>query len=100
VVPTFFDWHEQPEPWPDSPRGRTRREIMARSKGLPIFRGWGVARAGLGFEEALEQARQLPPPTFDADRRLRDLDQLERHSEDTPTTGPRRPSRRRPPRRR
>jgi tRNA (guanine-N7-)-methyltransferase len=98
VVPTFFDWQEQPGPWPDSPQGRTRREIMARSKGLPIFRGWGVARAVLSWEEALAQARQLPPPTFDADRRLQALDQLERDTGESPAAGPR-PSAKHPPRR-
>jgi tRNA (guanine-N7-)-methyltransferase len=94
VVPTFFEWHEQSGPWPDSPQGRTRREIMARSKGLPIFRGWGIARGELSWERALEQARQLPPPTFDADRQLQTLDQLERDSGEASATPPRRPRRR------
>ncbi|MFN9373238.1 MAG: tRNA (guanine(46)-N(7))-methyltransferase TrmB [Planctomycetaceae bacterium] len=98
VVPTFFDWHEQSGTWPDSPQGRTRREIIARSKGLPIFRGWGVARYGLSWDEALAQARQLPPPTFDADRRLQALDQLERDTGESPATEPR-PSAKHPPRR-
>ena len=98
VAPTFFEWHEQPGPWPDSPQGRTRREIMARSKGLTIFRGWGVARAGLSWDDALAQARQLPPPTFDADRRLKALDQLERETGESPETGPR-PAANPPPRR-
>src|SRR5439155_24576741 len=39
VAPVFFDFAEQSRPWPDAPKGRTRREIIARSKGLPIFRG-------------------------------------------------------------
>src|SRR6478735_2599346 len=43
VGPVFFDFREHPQPWPESPRGRTRREIIARSKGLPIFRGIGTA---------------------------------------------------------
>jgi tRNA (guanine-N7-)-methyltransferase len=77
VVPVFFDFREQPGPWPDAPRGRTRREIIARAKGLPIFRGTGTAKAGLGEAEALALAEALPPPTFDADRRLRQLDRLE-----------------------
>jgi tRNA (guanine-N7-)-methyltransferase len=77
VVPVFFEFNEQPQPWPDSPRGRTRREIIARSKGLPIFRGLGVVRAGLGEAEAVRLAESLPPPVFDADRRLRQLDELE-----------------------
>jgi len=78
VVPVFFDFQEQPGRWPDAPKGRTRREIVALRKGLPVFRGWGLARNGLGEEEALALARSLPPPAFDADRRLRQLDALER----------------------
>jgi tRNA (guanine-N7-)-methyltransferase len=43
-----------------------------------VFRGWGTARAGLSPEEAVRLAEALPPPVFDADRRLRELDQMER----------------------
>src|SRR5262249_3504864 len=41
IVPVFFDFEERQTPWPDAPRGRTRREIMAMRRGLPIFRGVG-----------------------------------------------------------
>jgi tRNA (guanine-N7-)-methyltransferase len=74
VVPVFFDFHERIGRWSDAPKGRTRREIMALRRGLPVFRGSGPARTGLGLEEALRLAAALPPPTFDADRRLRQLD--------------------------
>jgi tRNA (guanine-N7-)-methyltransferase len=77
VVPVFFAFHEQPRTWPDAPKGRTRREIIALRRGLPVFRGWGEARPGLGEADALRLAESLPPPVFDADRRLRELDQLE-----------------------
>src|SRR5262249_52934046 len=76
VVPVFFDFQELPGPWPDAPKGRTRREIIALRRGLPVFRGWGTVRAGLSAEEAVRMAQALPPPLFDADRRLRELDQL------------------------
>lgn len=78
VVPVFFEFTERDTPWPDSPRGRTRREIMARSKGLPIFRGEGRARTDLDLEQARVLAESLPLPTFDADRRLVELDRMER----------------------
>jgi tRNA (guanine-N7-)-methyltransferase len=78
VVPVFFDFHAQPGHWPDAPKGRTRREIIALRRGLPIFRGWGAARAGLREGEALRLAGALPPPVFDADRRLQELDVVER----------------------
>src|SRR5438270_818203 len=78
VVPVFFDFHERIGRWPDAPKGRTRREIIALRRGLPIFRGSGPARADLVPEEAERLAAELPPPVFDADRRLRELDQAER----------------------
>jgi tRNA (guanine-N7-)-methyltransferase len=78
IVPVFFDFQEQQKPWPDSPKGRTRREIIALRRGLPVYRGWGKARPGLSEAEALKLAQTLPPPVFDSDRRLQELDHLER----------------------
>lgn len=81
VVPVFFEFHEQGRPWPDAPKGRTRREIIALRRGLPVFRGWGQARTEVSESEALSLAGTLPPPVFDADRRLRELDALEQADE-------------------
>ena len=78
LVPLFFDFHERIGRWPDAPKGRTRREIIALRRGLPIFRGSGTARARLSEVDALTLAEALPPPVFDADRRLRQLDEEER----------------------
>ena len=77
VVVPFIDLHERIGKWPDAPKGRTRREIMALRRGLPIFRGSGPARIGLSLEQAEAMARQLPPPVFDASRALRQLDRDE-----------------------
>jgi tRNA (guanine-N7-)-methyltransferase len=77
VVRHFFDLQERGGPWPDAPKGRTRREIIALRRGLPVFRGQGTARVGLDFAAAMHLAGQLPPPVFDADRRLRDMDEIE-----------------------
>jgi tRNA (guanine-N7-)-methyltransferase len=77
VVPHFFDFHERIGRWPDAPKGRTRREILALRRGLPVFRGSGPAKVGLSLEEAERLAEALPPPVFDADRRLRQLDEDE-----------------------
>jgi len=71
VVPFFFDFEEYERPWPDAPKGRTRREIIALRRGLPVFRGLGRAKIDLSEVEAMELAESLPAPTFDADRRLR-----------------------------
>lgn len=78
VVPMFFDFEEHQGPWPDAPRGRTRREIIALRRGLPVFRGVGRAKEGLSEADALRLAESLPPPVFDADRHLQELDALER----------------------
>lgn len=78
IVPLFFEFEQHSGVWSDSPRGRTRREIIALQEGLPVFRGSGLAKANLSFEAALKVAESLPPPTFNADRRLQQLDTLER----------------------
>jgi tRNA (guanine-N7-)-methyltransferase len=77
IVPVFFDFHERIGKWPDAPKGRTRREIIALRRGLPIFRGSGTAKLDLSEEEALRLVEELPPPVFDTDRRLRRLDEDE-----------------------
>jgi len=77
VIPVFFEFQERSATWPDAPKGRTRREIIALRRELPIFRGSGIARSNLGLEDALHQARILPPPLFSADRRLHEADRLE-----------------------
>jgi len=80
VLPCFFDFHERIGRWPDAPRGRTRREIMAIRRGLPLFRGHGTPRQDLSPEKMEELAQSLPPPTFDASRLLRQLDRDEMES--------------------
>jgi tRNA (guanine-N7-)-methyltransferase len=77
VVPVFFDFHERIGRWPDAQRGRTRREIIAMRKGLPVFRGHGTPRTDITEENSIRLADDLPAPTFDADRRLRELDREE-----------------------
>jgi tRNA (guanine-N7-)-methyltransferase len=76
ITQVFFEFHERIGRWPDAPKGRTRREILALKRGLPVFRATAIPRANLSEAEALTLAESLPPPTFDADRRLRDLDRL------------------------
>jgi tRNA (guanine-N7-)-methyltransferase len=77
AVPFFFELHERIGRWPDGPKGRTRREIIALRRGLPVFRGSGTARRDLSTGDALRLAEQLPPPVFDASRKLRELDEEE-----------------------
>lgn len=78
LLPRFFDLEERPEPWPDSPEGRTRREIIALSRGLRIFRGIARRRDDVNAAEALELARSLPAPTFRTRGPWLELDRLER----------------------
>jgi tRNA (guanine-N7-)-methyltransferase len=56
-----FDPEIQPGPWPDAPLGRTRREMVALRKGLPVLRV--VAR-----RRDAPLAIAPPPPYFDAAR--------------------------------
>ncbi|MBI1830699.1 MAG: methyltransferase domain-containing protein [Planctomycetes bacterium] len=77
ALPVFVAFQEQRDPWPDAPRGRTRREIIAMRRGYAVYRGWGV-RKEMTIEEAVERAKMLPPPDFDAGPRHKDLDELER----------------------
>ncbi|MGB9689688.1 tRNA (guanine(46)-N(7))-methyltransferase TrmB [Thermogutta sp.] len=67
LVDHFFHFQDQEGPWPDMPEGRTRREIYARLKGLPIFRGYGYARQDITDDQARALATTLPPPVFSAE---------------------------------
>jgi tRNA (guanine-N7-)-methyltransferase len=64
VLPSFFELTAHPGPWPDAPAGRTRREILARQRGLKIFRGTGVRRGDLNQEALASLAASLPLPKF------------------------------------
>jgi tRNA (guanine-N7-)-methyltransferase len=77
IVPVFFEFEEREGPWPDAPKGRTRREIIAMKRGLPVFRGVGRAKSGLNEAEAIALAQTLPEPVFDANRRLIEIDRIE-----------------------
>ena len=66
IAPRLFDFQVHAGPWPDMPEGRSRREIMARRMGLPIFCGWGRPLAALDWQRIGEIVSQLPPPVFDA----------------------------------
>ena len=77
VVPVFFDFQQQERPWPDAPKGRTRREIIALRRGLPVYRGSGTKRH-LNEEEARARAAALPLPDFDAGPADRELEGMER----------------------
>lgn len=67
VVPALFAWEESGAPWPDAPRGRTLREIVARSQGLSIVRAT-CRRLDLAPDEVTRRAAGLPLPDFDAER--------------------------------
>ncbi|GAC1473081.1 MAG: hypothetical protein NVSMB9_21110 [Isosphaeraceae bacterium] len=77
IVPEFFDFEEHSGPWPDAPEGRSRREILARSRGLQIFRGQGKRRADISRARSVLIAETLPPPIFRSRGPWYDLDRLE-----------------------
>jgi tRNA (guanine-N7-)-methyltransferase len=63
LVPLFFEFEEHKGPWPDAPEGRTRREILARQRGLEIYRATATRRDGISLDEALDRAARLPATT-------------------------------------
>jgi tRNA (guanine-N7-)-methyltransferase len=81
VLPAFFDFTEHPEPWPDAPAGRTRREILARQRGLTVFRGVGIRRGDTSKEELVSLAESLPLPKFRSRGPWCDLDRHEEMEE-------------------
>ena len=83
VLPEFFQFHEQPAPWPDAPEGRSRREILARRRGLRIFRGWGVRRDDLSDERIEHLVGSLPDPKFRSRGPWCDLDHEEMRGDGT-----------------
>jgi len=77
VLPDFFRFVEQPGAWPDAPDGRSRREILARRRGLHIFRGWGVRRDDLTGDQINRLVESLPEPKFRSRGPWCDLDREE-----------------------
>lgn len=71
VFSALFDWTEINAPWPDDPHGRSRREMIARDQGLPIFRGIATRKSDVSSEEMLAIASELPEPEFKIDRPAR-----------------------------
>lgn len=96
IVGHFFEMQVLPDRWPDTPEGRTRREIIALRERLPVYRAVGVRREDVSEREYEGLIRMLPRPTFDADRRLARYDRLERETESRPSAS--RPKRSGPPR--
>jgi tRNA (guanine-N7-)-methyltransferase len=81
LLPSFFEFREHPGPWPDAPEGRTRREILARQRGLAIFRGEAIRRDDLDREAIGNLADSLPLPTFRSRGPWCDLDRWESGTE-------------------
>jgi tRNA (guanine-N7-)-methyltransferase len=61
AVAKHFEPDVVPGPWPDAPRGRTRREIIARGKGLAV---WRMAARRRDVPQAID----IPPDEFEANR--------------------------------
>ncbi len=77
LMPVFFSFREQDGPWPDAPEGRSRREILARSRNLKIFRAEGIRREDVTADQARGLAERLRPPVFRTRGPWCDLDEIE-----------------------
>jgi tRNA (guanine-N7-)-methyltransferase len=77
VLPSLFEFRAHREPWPDAPQGRTRREILARQRGLTVFRGQAIRRDDLNPEKVATLAESLPMPTFRSRGPWSELDRWE-----------------------
>jgi tRNA (guanine-N7-)-methyltransferase len=82
VLPSFFEFRVHAGPWLDAPDGRTRREILARQRGLSVFRGTGIRRDDLKPEAATALARTLPLPIFRSHGPWCELDRWESGARD------------------
>jgi tRNA (guanine-N7-)-methyltransferase len=91
VAPSFFIFREHPQPWPDAPEGRSRREILARSRDLPIFRGVGHRRDELKPHDIRAAVDSLPLPEFTSKGPWEELDALEAAVESRPNPRKTRP---------
>jgi len=60
----LFDWNEIEVDWPEEPEFRSRREILSRKQGLPIYRGFGIRREGIGAEDFQSIIQAMAQPTF------------------------------------
>lgn len=81
IAPALFEFAPHEKTWPDAPKGRTRREIIALRSGLPVFRATARPLAGLSDAELTARVSQLPAPTFEADRSFAALDAREAEQE-------------------
>lgn len=66
IVGQVMHWHERHEPWSEDPLGRSRREIIARNQGLPIFRAIAKRRDDLDEQSVKIIVDSLPEPEFQA----------------------------------
>lgn len=91
VVPSFFTVEERTGRWPETPQGRTRREIIALRENLPVYRAICTRRDDLTDEQLKQAVLSLPKPLFDADRRLARYDRMEQAAEDSAQSSTTRP---------
>lgn len=77
IATEYFEFQPRAAAWPDAPKGRTRREIIALRRGMQVFRGAGSPKEGLTADQIEALCQRLPPPRFEADRRVAELDRLE-----------------------
>ena len=77
VVPVFFEFQERRGPWPERAAWPVRAgKSSLAQRNCRSFVGPAPPNCA-SADEAVKLAETLPPPRFDADRRLRRLDEIE-----------------------
>jgi len=66
VLPSLFEVSPMRGRWPDAPRGRTRREIIALRRGLSVCRAVCRPKRQFGEAEVAAIVAGMPLPVFDA----------------------------------
>lgn len=61
MAPALFEFRVYRGPWPDAPQGRTRREIVARRRGLKIYRATARPRSDVDDAYAMHWAAAAGP---------------------------------------
>jgi tRNA (guanine-N7-)-methyltransferase len=77
ILPHYFSFQERRTPWDDAPKGRSRREILGRQRGLKIFRGEALKQHEISIDALQTLVDTLPLPEFRSRGPWLELDEID-----------------------